>query len=138
MTSMLERLRDAANSHDAERFAALFADDYESIQPVHPARSFRGSAQVRSNWTSLFKGVPDFTAEVLSAVVDGETEWGEWEWRGHYVDGSPFVVRGVMIIVAHDGVVTRARLYLEPVDVEGSDIAAAVQEMYRPPSAESA
>ena len=138
MASMLERLRDAANSHDAERLAALFADDYESIQPLHPARSFRGSAQVLSNWTSVFDGVPDFTSEVLFSVVDGETEWGEWEWRGHYVDGSRFAMRGVMIVVTKDGLVARARLYLEPVDFEGGDIESAVQEMYRPPSAESA
>jgi ketosteroid isomerase-like protein len=136
MASMLERLRDAANSHDAERLAALFADDYESVQPLHPARSFRGSAQVLSNWTSVFEGVPDFTSEVLLSVVDGETEWGEWEWRGHYVDGSPFAMRGVMIVVTKDGLVARARLYLEPVDFEGGDIESAVQEMYRPPSAE--
>ena len=134
---MLERLRDAMNSHDAERFASLFALDYESIQPVHPSRYFHGSAQVLTNWTSVFEGVPDFTSEVLSSVVEGETEWGEWEWRGHYLDGSEFAVRGVMIVVARDGVVARARLYLEPVDVEGSDIAAAVEEMYRPPSGRS-
>ncbi|WP_457099326.1 nuclear transport factor 2 family protein [Microbacterium sp. P5_E9] len=138
MTSMLERLRDAANSHDAERFAALFADDYESIQPVHPARYFRGNAQVLSNWTAVFEGVPDFSSEVLSSVVEGDTEWGEWEWRGHHVDGSAFAVRGVMILVARDGLVARARLYLESVEVDGGDIDTVVQEMYRPPSAESA
>ena len=72
---MLERLRDAANSHDAARFAALFAEDYESVQPLHPSRSFRGSAQVLSNWTSVFEGVPDFTSEVLSSVVDGQNHF---------------------------------------------------------------
>jgi len=91
---------------------------------------------VRSNWTSVFEGVPDFTSEVLSSVVDGETEWGEWEWGGHYVDGSEFAVRGVMIVVVRDGLVARARLYLEPVDEVGGDIQAAVQEMYRPPGAD--
>ena len=131
---MLERIRDAMNSHDAERFASLFADDYESIQPAHPARGFRGRAQVLSNWSSVFEGVPDFASELLSSVVDGETEWGECEWRGHYINGSPFGVRGVMIVVTREGLVTQARLYLEPVDADGGDIDAAVQEMYRPPS----
>ena len=43
MTGMLERLRDAMNSHDAARMASLFADDYESIQPSHPARGSAGA-----------------------------------------------------------------------------------------------
>ena len=35
MSKVLERLRDALHSHDAERMAALFAEDYASSQPVH-------------------------------------------------------------------------------------------------------
>jgi len=42
MSTMTERLLEALNSHDAERMAALFADDYESAQPTHPGRAFSG------------------------------------------------------------------------------------------------
>lgn len=120
------------NSHDARRMASLFADDYASFQPLHPARGFTGQGQVLSNWTSVFEGVPDFTADLLSATVDGEIEWGEWDWHGHHPDGTPFAMRGVAIIEARDGLVVRARLYLEPVDTGGDDIDAAVEELYKP------
>ena len=130
---MQERLRDATNAHDAERLAALFAEDYRSASPVHPGRAFVGSAQVLANWSSVFEGVPDFTSELLSSSVDGDTEWGEWDWRGRHTDGSSFAMRGVIIVVVRDDLVAEAHLYMEPVDVDGGDIGAAVQELYKPP-----
>ena len=133
MTTMLERLRDAANAHDAELLASLFAPAYRSTQPLHPSRGFGGSSQVLENWSSVFEGVPDFTSELVASAVNGDTEWGEWSWRGHHVDGSPFAMRGVTIFVTRDGLVTDGRLYMEPVEAGGGDIAAAVQELYRPP-----
>jgi hypothetical protein len=133
---MQERLKDAMNSHDPERMASLFMDGYDSVQPLHPGRAFIGRAQVLANWTRVFQGVPDFTAELVASSIDGDVEWAEWDWRGHHVDGAPFAVRGVSILEAHDGLVVRMRLYLEPVDMSGSDIDDAVQELYRPPGGE--
>ncbi len=130
MKTMMERLCDAANSHDPHAVAALFAEDYQSDQPAHPGRAFRGRAQVLANWTSVFEGVPDFASEVLTASVEGETEWGEWAWQGRHTDGSPFAMRGVIILLVRDGLVAHARLYLEPVDESGGDIDTAVEELY--------
>lgn len=130
---MMERLRDATNSHDAEQLVALFADDYLSAQPVHPGRSFGGRAQVLKNWTAVFEGVPDFHAELRAQCADGETEWGEFDWRGRHTDGSPFGMRGVIIATVRDGLVAKARLYMEPVDRGDGDIDAAVEELYKPP-----
>ena len=65
--------------------------------------------------------------------MDGNTEWGEWSWRGHHLDGSPFAMRGVTIFMIRNGLVTEGRLYMEPIEAGGEDIAAAVQELYRPP-----
>jgi ketosteroid isomerase-like protein len=132
MSSAVERLRDAANAHDAQRLASLFAEDYQSTQPLHPGRGFSGSAQVLENWSSVFDGVPDFKAELVASSVDGDVEWGEWLWQGHHVDGSPFAMRGVTILVVRDGLIAEGRLYLEPVDAGNGDIEAAVQELYRP------
>lgn len=137
MASMLERLRDAMNSHDAKEMASLFADTYQSSQPLHPARGFSGHAQVLTNWMSVFEGVPDFSAELVASSVDGAIEWGEWDWRGRHTDSSPFAMRGVTILRVHDGLVAEMRLYLEPVDVGGDDIDAAVRELYQSPSARS-
>ena len=137
MTSMLERLRDAMDSHDARRMASLFAEDYLSAQPVHQSRGFGGRAQVFENWSSVFEGVPDFASELEASSVDGQVEWGEWHWHGHHADGAPFAMRGVTILVVHDDLVTEARLYMEPVEVGGADIEAAVEQLYKPPSAGS-
>ncbi len=137
MASMLERLRDAMNSHDAEQMASLFSGTYASSQPLHPARGFSGRAQVLVNWTSVFAGVPDFTAELVASSVDGVVEWGEWDWRGRYTDGSPFSMRGVVILRAHEGLIAEMRLYVEPVDVGSDDINVAVRDLYQPPKARS-
>jgi ketosteroid isomerase-like protein len=136
MRSMMERLVEAQNAHDADRFASHFAEDYVSVQPAHPGRAFRGRAQVLANWTSVFEGVPDFQAELLTSCIDGETEWAEVEWRGHHTDGSGFAMRGVALLVVRDDLIAEGRLYLEPVDVDGDDIHAAVEELYRPPGAQ--
>jgi ketosteroid isomerase-like protein len=131
MAGLLERLKGAMNSHDAEGVAALFADDYQSFQPVHPNRGFGGRHQVAANWSAVFDGVPDFRAELV-ASVDGDVEWGEWEWRGNHNDGSAFLMRGVTILVERDGLVAHARLYMEPVESAGGDIETAVRELYKP------
>ena len=132
--SMLERLVEAQNAHDADRFASFFAEDYDSVQPAHPGRAFRGRAQVLANWTSVFEGVPDFHAELVDSCVAGATEWGEVDWRGRHTDGSAFAMRGVIVVVVRDGLVAEGRLYVEPVDADGEDIDAAVEELYRPPT----
>lgn len=132
---VMGRLLDALSSHDARRLAALFADDYVSVQPAHPARGFVGSAQVLANWTSVFEGVPDFHAELLASAVRDDVAWGEWAWTGHHTDGSPFAMCGVIILETRDGLVSRGRLYMETVDAGDQDIDQAVRELYRPPGA---
>ena len=131
---MLERLRDATNARDAQRLASLIAPDYRSVQPLHPSRGFGGSSQVLENWSSVFEGVPDFSSTLVASAVQGDTEWGEWDWQGHHLDGSPFAMRGVTILVIRDGLIAEGRLYMEPVEMGGGDIAAAVQELYKAPS----
>jgi hypothetical protein len=134
MATMMERLRHAQNSHDVEQMAALFAEDYQSSQPVHPSRGFGGRTQVIANWTGVFQGVPDFVADLISSSVTGDTEWGEWDWRGRHVDGTPFAMRGVIIAVIRDDVIAAARLYMEPLDESEAGIDAAVRDLYKPPA----
>jgi len=45
--------------------------------------------------------------------------------------------RGVAIFVVRDGLVAEGRLYMEPVEGDGGDIEAAVQELYKPPPGSS-
>lgn len=134
MPTMVERLVSALNAHDPQRMAELFAPDYRSVQPAHPARGFAGRDQVRANWTAVFSGVPGFTADLVDSCVNGATEWAEWDWHGRYKDGSAFAMRGVTILTVRDDLIAGMRLYLEPVEKSGADIDSAVQDLYRPPS----
>ena len=133
MAEIMNRLRSAMNAHDLDAFVACFAPDYDSQQPAHPGRAFRGSDQVRKNWAGVFAGVPDFTAElVLSAVADEGVEVGEWRWHGTYTDGSPFAMHGVIVTGIQDDRIAWARLYMEPLEEGGANIDEMVQETYRP------
>ena len=126
---IFERLVAAQNAHDIEALVGCFATDYSSEQPAHPDRIFKGNAQVRKNWTSIFAGVRDFRAELLDAAVQDETAWGEFEWRGTRVDGSAFHSRGVIIGTVREGKLAAARLYMSDVDESGRGIDAAVEGM---------
>lgn len=125
-----KRLLDTINAHDLDAFAATFAVDYDSQQPVHPGRAFIGRATARSHWANFFALVPDFQAEVLRFARDGETEWAEWRWFGTQADGKPFEVRGVILLGVRrsDGEdeIAWGRLYMEPVEAESPDHYAAL------------
>jgi ketosteroid isomerase-like protein len=119
-----ERLKAAMNAHDIEAFLACFDRDYDSAQPAHPDRAFRGSEQVRQNWSAVFEGVKDFRAELIRADAVGEVEWSEWRWHGTGLEMAGVIIAGV-----RDGRMVWARLYVEPVETAGAGIDAAVRRM---------
>jgi len=130
----MARLGAAINRHDLDGFVALFASDYRSEQPAHPARSFRGAKQVRENWSAVFSGIPDLVAELLSFATDAQgTEIGEWFWHGTHLDGSSFEMRGVVVAGIENDRIAWGRLYMEPVEQDGVGIEEMVRETYRPP-----
>jgi ketosteroid isomerase-like protein len=126
---VFERLVAAQNAHDIEALVGCFAADYSSEQPAHPDRAFNGNAQVRKNWSSIFASVPDFHAQLLGSAAEGDSAWGEFEWRGTKRDGTPLHSRGVIIGTVRDGKLAAGRLYMSDVEVVGSGIDAAVQGM---------
>lgn len=130
---ILERLVEAQNAHDADLFASHFADDYVSDQPAHPSRAFTGRAQVHTNWSGVFAGVPDFHAELVACCREGDEEWAEVAWSGHHADGAPFAMCGVIIATIREDRIASARLYVEPVEMSSEDIDSAVEQLYRPP-----
>jgi hypothetical protein len=119
-----ERIAEAMNAHDVDAFVACLHDDYDSEQPAHPDRAFRGSDQVRANWSAVFASVEDFRAELVRADVVGDVEWTEWRWRGTGLD-----MAGVIVFGIRDGRVAWARLYVEPIEQAGAGIDAAVRDM---------
>ena len=127
--AVIERIRDATNEHDLEALVAVFDPAVTSETPAHPQRTFQGADQVRRNWEQIFAGVPDLHAELLSAVVDGDTVWSEWDWRGTRRDGSPHRMRGVTIQRLAGDRVASVRFYMEPVEEGGVGPAEAVRRI---------
>ena len=106
MPRMVQRLLAALNSHEPQRMAELFAPDYRSSQPVHPARGFGGREQVQANWTAVFSGVPDFAAELVDSCTDGATEWAEWTGMAFPGDGEYVFPGCLATLVVEDGIGT--------------------------------
>ena len=126
---VVQRLHAAMNAHDIDAFVDCFHEDYVSEQPAHPDRAFRGSAQVRTNWSAVFESTPDFRADLVSAGAAGGTEWSEWSWYGTHADGSMLDMAGVIVFGVRDGRFAVGRLYVEPVERDGAGIEAAVRRM---------
>jgi ketosteroid isomerase-like protein len=125
--ALVHRLCRATNEHDLEALVACFADDYRNETPAHPERGFAGREQVRRNWTQIFAAIPDVTSEVLGCAVAGDTAWSEWEHRGTRSDGTPHLMRGVVIFDVADGLAAAARFYLEPVQDHAGGVDDAVR-----------
>ena len=129
MTEVIDRLVIAVNAHDFDAAASVVHQNYRSEQPTHPGRAFVGRDQMRANWQAMFAGIPDFHAEVVRSVCDGDTIWSEWHWAGTQDSGQPFEMRGVTLFeIAGDHVVA-GRLYLENIEREMVDIDQAVENL---------
>ena len=122
-----ERLVAASNQHDLEGIVACFASDYSLESPVHPARSFHGSQQVRRNWTQLLGAIRDIKVAIVRSAIDGQTVWTEQEMSGTRPDGARHLMRGVFIFGVTGGLICWGRMFLEPVDAANDDADAAVR-----------
>jgi ketosteroid isomerase-like protein len=129
MRLVAARLSAAMNAHDIDAFVDCFEEGYASEQPAHPDRAFTGNAQVRENWSAVFGGVPDFSAELVSTAAVGDVEWSEWRWHGTHADGTRLEMAGVIVAGVREGRLSWARLYVEPVEQGGGGIGAAVRDM---------
>lgn len=114
-SAFLARVLEATNAHDVERIVGCFTPDYVNQTPCHPARGFTGNDQVRRNWTAILAAVPDLVATVVDEVTNGEQVWSEWEMTGTRRDGTPHLMRGVMIFRVEGDRARSCRWYLEPV-----------------------
>ncbi|MEV4571543.1 nuclear transport factor 2 family protein [Nonomuraea sp. NPDC049419] len=107
----LHALREAINSHDPERIAACFTDDYVAERPLRPAEGFIGSDHVTANWTKILAGLPDLQAEILRHAQNDDELWSEWEYRGTAPTGATVVLRGPVVLTTRDGRIAWARFY---------------------------
>ncbi len=125
---LMERLRTAQNQHDLDALVDCFDPDYQSEQPVYPARGFGGRDQARKNWSAIFRSTPDFRSELL-AVSEGGTVWAEWHWFGTRTDETRFEMRGVTICRVRNDRIQWMRLYMEEVQVASDGIDATVRSL---------
>jgi ketosteroid isomerase-like protein len=124
----VDRLVRATNQHDLEAMVECFSEDYLNETPAHPARGFRGRAQVRRNWEQIFAFVPDIRVEVVRSAVKGDSVWTEWEMRGSRRDGQPHLSRGVIVFGVIENAILWARFYVEPVDESNATADDAIRE----------
>jgi hypothetical protein len=129
LESLLLKLKNAFNTHDIESLVECFDESYSSEQPVHPDRTFQGQEQVKKNWASNFNEMPDFSTHLLRHAVSNNSIWTEWEWQGTRQDKTRLLMRGVIIMGVEDGKIKWGRLYVEPVEMNGKGIEAAVEEV---------
>lgn len=126
---VIERLQDAMNRHDLEALVACFVPDFQSEQPNHPQRAFRGNEQVRKNWSAIFERMPDFAATVLRSCQEGDALWSEWHWSGTLADGAHKELRGVIIFGTRDDQLSSARLYMEYTAADDEDFDTSIGRM---------
>lgn len=112
---LLRRLVKAINDNDLDALVACFDPDYESVQPVHPERSFQGRRRLAENWDWVFQRFDRFEATVLDFAVREGRIWTDWIWHGIDDNDEHVTVRGVMILTVEGAVFRCGRLYLEPV-----------------------
>ena len=118
----IERLVRATNAHDVDGIVACFAEGYALEAPLHPARSFRGKQQVRTNWTQILGAVPNLEARLVGSACDGGAAWTEWEMVGTRRDGAAQCMRGVFIFRVEGDLIVSGRMFLEPVDTAAADM----------------
>jgi ketosteroid isomerase-like protein len=127
--AVMEQLTAAQNAHDLEAMLRCFEADYQSQQPLFPARRFQGVEQVRANWSAMLEAIQDFGAEIVRSAVEGDTVFIEIHWTGTKADGTPLDVRGVIIAGTRAERIAWARLYVDDVEHGGADIDTAVRHL---------
>jgi len=125
--SCMKRVEQAISHQDLDALADCFDPDYQSEFPAHLDRAFRGHNSMRKNWSQIFAAVPDIRATLVRAVVEGDTVWTEWDWKGTRVDGASYHMRGVTIQTIPEDRIASVWLYMEPVQEDGPGTDAAIR-----------
>jgi hypothetical protein len=109
--AVVTRFLDAANHHDADGLRACVHPEFESYQPLHPARNFRGAGQLISNWKAIFEAEPGFRLTLLRASTTGNTVWAEVHGAGASAEAA-----GIFIVGVEEGRIRWIRVYSDLVE----------------------
>ncbi|MEN3314467.1 MAG: hypothetical protein V7605_701 [Acidimicrobiaceae bacterium] len=132
--AVVTRFLDAANHHDADTIYATVHPEFESFQPLHPGRNFRGPGQLVSNWKAIFEAEPGFRLTVLRASTTGNTVWVELHGAGDSAEAA-----GIFIVGVENGRIRWVRVYsdlVEPLPEPAEEPVPPVEAVEAPPPAE--
>jgi hypothetical protein len=87
---------------------------------------------VRENWSEVIRDVPDLRTEIPAAIQAGATIWSEWRAYGTARSGALLELRGVIIFGVRGNRAAWSRMYLEPVEHEGSPLPGFVEPVPAP------
>ena len=123
----LVRLQQATNDHDLDALVDCFAAEYRTrrrriraVRSKEPSRSAATGGRSSSSF-------PMCGPACSGMRSTGSDVWSEWEMSGTRVDGTPHLMRGVIVFGLQGERAASARFYLEPVDQTGSTVDDAVR-----------
>ena len=104
MTGAVDRVLDALNAHDVERFVACYAED-ATIEDGYDRLVARGHAELRERYGPMFERYPDVRVNGLHRVAEGEFVVQHEEVTGR---GEP--TRHVAVYLVREDRIVRERL----------------------------
>jgi steroid delta-isomerase-like uncharacterized protein len=129
-TDIANRLLDAWNARDLDRFVALLSEDVEWYDPAMVQPPARGRAAVREFSESIFEAFPDFRYEVdapMCTAADGSrcaivwrvtaTHQNALRPLGYAPTGRRASFEGIDLLDIRNGEVTRIRTSFDPIVV---------------------
>ena len=110
----------AANSHDANKIAALYSPQAQLLYAWGELHD--GQESISNHFASFFQAFPTWSKEAYS-LIQGPQEWGVLEWQaeaeflGPYLETAPtgrsFRVRGCGVFHVVNGRIRLHRRYLD-------------------------
>lgn len=109
VASVVDAFNAAWSRHDLSAALALTAPDavFEATSPAPDGTRYVGRTAIRAAWEAIFDDAEShFTVE--DRLVTAETVVQRWryDWRGGHV-------RGIDLIVVHDGLITEKIAYVK-------------------------
>src|SRR5262245_22474097 len=105
-----DRYLDALAHRDLDALRACIHPDFESVNFLHPGRSFQGRDRFLDAWARNWETMPGFHTAILRSVVDGDHVW--FESRRLRGDGS-VMAGGVNVVRVEDGQFRLSNTYID-------------------------